>query len=85
MQKLTGHETKSLSRSLSRSTTFNSEKDLTLLEIVSFEINVKEKDSENRFGNSIFFQFKNPVLHEERNYYELRAFEVLRYPWEFSF
>lgn len=58
MQKLTGHETKSLSRSLSRSTTFNSEKDLTLLEIVSFEINVKEKDSENRFGNSIFFSSK---------------------------
>ena len=25
---------------------------------ISFEINVKEKDSENRFGNSIFFSSK---------------------------
>ena len=35
------------------------EKDLTLLEIVSFEIiDVNEKDSENRFGKSIFFSSK---------------------------
>lgn len=35
------------------------------LEIFSFEINAKEKDSENRF---FFFQFKNSVLHEERKH-----------------
>ena len=33
--------------------------------IFSSEINVKEKDSENRF---FFFQFKNSVLHEERKH-----------------